>query len=65
MRYTLTNALPKPVVVRVVQGGLWGDTRITAESIASTRPDADSAAWDVPVPANGKVDLTASFETRW
>lgn len=65
MRYTLTNALSKPVTVRVLQAGLWGDTRITAESIASTRPDADTAAWNVTVPANGKVDLTASFETRW
>ena len=65
MRYTLTNALPKPVVVRVLQGGLWGDVKVLDASIAATRPDADTAAWEVPVPANGKVDLTASFDSRW
>ena len=65
MRYTLTNALPKAVTVRVIQSGLWGDTRIDSESQHSERPDADSAAWMVAVPANGKVDLTATFDTRY
>ena len=65
MRYTLTNALPKAVTVRVIQSGLWGDTRIDSESQRSERPDADTAAWMVSVPANGKVDLTATFDTRY
>lgn len=65
MRYTLTNALPKPVTVRVVQGGLWGDTRVASESQKGERPDADSAAWTVTVPANGKTDLTATFDSRY
>ena len=65
MRYTLTNALPKAVTVRVIQSGLWSDTRIDSESQRSERPDADTAAWMVAVPANGKVDLTATFDTRY
>ncbi len=65
MRYTLTNALPKPVTVRVIQSGLWGDVRITGESQKSERRDADSVIWTVTVPANGKTDLTATFDTRY
>lgn len=65
MRYTVSNALPKPVTVRVIQGGLWGDVRITAESAKSERRDADTALWTVTVPANGKVDLTATFDSRY
>lgn len=65
MRYTLTNALPKPVTVRVIQSGLWGDVRITSESQKSERRDADSVIWTVTVPANGKTDLTATFDTRY
>ncbi len=65
MRYTLTNALPKAVTVRVVQNGLWGDSRITAESQKSERPDADTASWLVNVPANGKAELTASVDSRY
>jgi hypothetical protein len=65
MRYTLTNALPKAVKVRVVQGGLWGDVRIADESQKSDRLNADEAAWTVGVPANGKAVLTATFDTRY
>jgi hypothetical protein len=65
MRYTLSNALPKPVTVRVIQSGLWGDVRITGESSKSERRDADSVIWTVTVPANGKTDLSASFDTRY
>lgn len=65
MRYTLSNALPKPVTVRVIQSGLWGDVRISAESQKNERRDADSVIWTVTVPANGKTDLTATFDTRY
>jgi hypothetical protein len=65
MRYTLTNALPRPVTVTVLQDGLWGDTRITAESQKSTRRSADVAEWQVTLPANGKSELTATFATRF
>lgn len=65
MRYTVTNALPKPVTVRVIQSGLWGDVKVSSESLKSERRDADSVVWSVTVPANGKTDLTATFDTRY
>jgi hypothetical protein len=65
MRYELTNALPQPVTVKLLQEGLWGDSRITAESQKSKRRSADTAEWAVAVPANGKASLTATFETRY
>jgi len=65
MRYDLTNALPRPVTVKLLQQGLWGDSRIKAESLKSTRRSAETAEWAVTVPANGKASLTASFETRF
>ena len=65
MRYEFTNALPRPVTVELLQEGLWGDSRITAESQKSTRRDAETAEWAVTVPANGKASLTATFETRY
>jgi hypothetical protein len=65
MRYELSNALPRPVTVKLLQEGLWGDSRITAESQKSTRRSADSAEWAVAVPANGKATVTVTFETRY
>jgi hypothetical protein len=65
MRYVLTNAMPKPVTVSVLQAGLWGDTAIKNESQKSTRRNADEAEWAVAVPANGTVTLTASFESQF
>src|SRR6266849_3811887 len=65
MRYELNNALPRPVTVKLLQEGLWGDSRITAESQKSTRRSAETAEWAVTVPANGKASLTATFETRY
>lgn len=65
MRYDLTNAGPKPVVVDLVQDGLWGDTRIEQESMKSERQDADRALWRVTVPANGEATVTATFDTRY
>ncbi len=65
MRYELSNALPRPVTVKLLQEGLWGDSRINAESEKSTRLSAETAQWTVTVPANGKTSLTASFDTRF
>ena len=65
MRYELTNAKPAPVSVDLIQGGLWGDNRVKEESLASTRRSADEVVWRVPVPANGKATVTATFETRY
>jgi hypothetical protein len=65
MHYDLTNALPRAVVVKLLQSGLWGDARITEESQKSTRRSAETAEWPVSVPANGKATLTATFVTRY
>ncbi|MFN3944289.1 MAG: DUF4139 domain-containing protein [Allosphingosinicella sp.] len=65
MRYEITNARPEPVTVDLIQQGLWGDTRIAAESQPSERRTADEALWRVPVPANGSVTVTATFDTRY
>ena len=65
MRYTLTNAGPRPVTVDLKQSGLWGDTRIVSESQKSRRSSADDAVWQVTVPANGEATVTATFDTRF
>ena len=65
MKYTLSNATPKEVTVVLQQDGLWGDTRIETESVKSTRPNADLAAWSVKVPANGATDVTATFDSSY
>jgi hypothetical protein len=65
MRYTITNAGPRPVTVDVFQSGLWGDTRIAEESLKSERLSADDTRWRVPVPANGEATVTATFDSRY
>ena len=65
MTYEVSNASPAPVVVDVVQDGLWGDTRIVDETMKSERLSADSARWRVPVPANGRAVISATFDTRF
>jgi hypothetical protein len=65
MRYVLSNAMPKPVKVSLLQSGLWGDTAIKSESQKSTRRSSEEAEWVVTIPANGSVTLTASFETQF
>ena len=65
MVYEVSNASPVPVTVEVVQQGLWGDTRISDETIKSERLNADEAMWRVPVPANGRTRCTATFDTRF
>jgi hypothetical protein len=65
MRYSLTNASAKPVMVELFQSGLVGDTRVTDESLKSVRPNADQVRWSVPVPANGEATVTATFDSRY
>lgn len=65
MKYTVTNATPREVKVTLQQDGLWGDTRIESESLASTRPNADMAEWVVTVPANGSTEVTAVFDSAY
>lgn len=70
MRYVVTNAKSVPVTVDVIQGGLnswwwWRDVRIQDESIKGIQESADERRWEVPVPANGKTELTVTFLTPW
>ncbi|AYO79361.1 DUF4139 domain-containing protein [Sphingobium yanoikuyae] len=70
MRYTLTNARPEAVTVDLAQQGLWRDTRVIAQSLGGQslegrRVSADRMEWSVPVPANGSVDLSVTFDSRY
>lgn len=70
MRYIVTNARPVPVTVDVIQNGLaqwwwWRDIRIPEESLPGIQDNADQRRWEVPVPANGKTELTVTFLTPW
>ncbi|MBK6412049.1 MAG: DUF4139 domain-containing protein [Sphingopyxis sp.] len=65
MKYTVTNARPGPVTVLLAQDGLYGDVRISEESLKGERISADRVEWRVPVPANGKTDVTIAFDTRY
>lgn len=68
MSYEVTNARSSPVTVLVIQDGLdfyWSDTRIVNESLKSERRSSNSIVWKVPVPANGRATVTATFETRF
>ena len=70
MRYVVTNARDVPVTVDVVQSGLgqwwwWRDLRVPEESIKGEQDNADQRHWEVPVPANGKTELTATFDSKY
>lgn len=70
MRYTLTNARSLPVEVDLLQSGLsrgwWlNDTRVVQESAAGQQLDADRRLYVVPVPANGRAEVTVTYETRY
>ncbi|WP_260581867.1 DUF4139 domain-containing protein [Sphingopyxis sp. PET50] len=65
MKYVVSNARPGAVTVDLAQSGLWGDVRITDESLKSNRVSADRVEWQVPVPANGKTEVTATFDSRY
>lgn len=65
MRYTVSNARDTPVTLDLAQDGLWGDVKITEQSITGERISADRVEWKVPVAANASADLTATFDTRY
>lgn len=65
MRYTLTNARPDDVTVDMAQDGLWGDTRIEAQSLIGERVSADRMEWHVPVAKNGTAELMVTFDSRY
>jgi hypothetical protein len=65
MSYVVRNARSQPITVTVRQDNLWRFNEVVAESIAGRRTDADSFAWDVPVPANGETELTFTLRQSW
>jgi hypothetical protein len=65
MEYLVRNARSEPVTLDVRQGGLWREGKVLEESIKSTRPDAYTLQWSVPVAANGETKLTFTVETGW
>jgi hypothetical protein len=52
-------------VVTLRQYGLWRENEVLKESIVGRHLDAESFAWDVPVPANGETTLTFTIATSW
>jgi hypothetical protein len=65
MSYLVRNARSQPIAVTIRQDSLWRFNEVTTESIAGRRTDADSFAWDVPVPANGETELTFTVRQSW
>ncbi|HYJ40092.1 MAG TPA: DUF4139 domain-containing protein [Steroidobacteraceae bacterium] len=65
MSYLVRSARGTPSVVTLRQFGLWRQNEMLKESIVGRRTDANSFAWDVPVPANGETTLTFTVATSW
>lgn len=65
MAYTVSNARDVPVTVDLAQDGLWGDVRITDQSLTGERVSADRVEWKVPVAGGGTSELTATFDSRY
>lgn len=65
MSYLVRNARTAPVTVTIRQDGLARFNEVRAESLPGRRTDADSFAWDVPVPANGETELTFTIRQSW
>jgi len=65
MSYLVRNARSEPITVTIRQDSLWRFNEVLAQSIAGRRTDADSFAWDVPVPTNGETELTFTVRQSW
>lgn len=63
-RMTLRNARDEAVTIRVQQA-LAGDWEMVQESQRSSKPSAQSASWEVEVPARGSAQLDYTIRTRW
>lgn len=61
MSYMVRNARSEPIVVTIRQENLRRFNEVREESIPGRRSDADSFAWDVPVPANGEKELRVTI----
>jgi hypothetical protein len=65
MEYLVRNARAEAATVEIRQGGLWREGTVITESIKSTRPDAYTLQWAVPVAGNGETRLRFTVETGW
>jgi hypothetical protein len=65
MQYLIRNARSAAVQVEIRQSGLWRDGKVITETIKSSRVDAYTLKWAVPVNANGETTLKFSVETGW
>jgi hypothetical protein len=65
MSYLARNARSEAITVTIRQDNLWRFNEVLAQSIQGRRTDADSFAWDVPVPANGETELTFTIRQSW
>jgi hypothetical protein len=65
MQYLIRNARGSAVEVEIRQSGLWRDGKIVTESIKSSRVDAYTLKWSVPVKENGETMLKFAVETGW
>lgn len=63
-RITLKNAKPEAATV-LVQEPIPGDWEILAASHKHTKRAANTAVWEVSIPAKGEVELTYRVRTRW
>ena len=64
MSYVVSNARPAAVTVVLRQSGLYGDSKVVAESLKSIRRDADTIEYRVPVAANAETLVTLTVETK-
>ena len=63
---TLKNAKTQAATVRVVERlGRWTDWDITDSSAPATKRGAQTATFDVPVPAGGETTLSYTVRYRW
>jgi hypothetical protein len=63
-RLEIRNAKLEPVEVRVVEP-MPGDWRIVGETLPHEKATAHTAVWVVPVPAEGKAELTWRVQVRY
>ena len=62
----VSNAKPAAATVRVIESlPRWSDWELTESSIKSDKVDAQTVAFEVPVPANGEATVRYVVRYRW
>ncbi len=64
-KVTLKNHKEKEGVVVTVNVPIYGDWSMTASNFDYVKKDANTAEFQIPVPADGEVVLTYSFKVVW